>query len=138
MKEPIIEFRDIEQAYDCLREWQERLFLTDWIIKIILETEPIIDDGERQAWQIEYNTATRCAKIYLTPHNDDTASRIKKISHEKTLVHELCHLKLDFACAPHTLEQAWFAKVEHTLIEQFAMSLIMAKYGIGFDWFKNF
>ena len=36
MKSPIMEFQSKEQMYACLKEWQERLFLNDWIIKISL------------------------------------------------------------------------------------------------------
>ncbi len=33
----IVEFKNLSQAYDCLEEWKQTLFLTDWIIKLKFE-----------------------------------------------------------------------------------------------------
>ena len=137
-KKPIMEFENIEQAYECLAEWQTRLFLNDWLIKICLCDEEVHFEGEKQAGIIDFKQSIKTARIDLSPHNEENNSGVLKFCHEKVLVHELMHLKINFACVPSTCEEAYFASAEHALIEQMAKSLVMAKYGLDFSWFKNF
>lgn len=33
MGEPIVEFESEKELFECLKEWQERLFLKHWIIR---------------------------------------------------------------------------------------------------------
>jgi len=80
---------------------------------------------------IENKTAT---VTILDTNKDD---RIFKKCDELTLVHELLHLKLGYMCAPNGLEGALYELHEHSLIYEFSKSLIMAKYGIGLNWFIN-
>lgn len=138
--EPIIEFKDEAQAYECLKEWQSRLFLDDWIIMTTLVGPgEARADGERMQGTNEYQVPNKCALIKIEKLTDDTRKRIVKCSHEVTLVHELLHCKFVFTDGvSNTTEGEFMGALEHQLIEDMAKSLIMAKYGLDFSWFKNF
>lgn len=133
-KEPIIEFKTQEELEASLKEWQERLFLTDWIIRIKF-------DSEIEAFaEVSKVTEVQSAIIYIRPFDEVTSGKNTKYCAEKSLVHELLHLKLDLADFDGNLpiEAVVFLYTQHQKIEQMAKSLIMAKYNLSFDWFKNF
>lgn len=131
--EPIIEFETQEQLEASLREWQERLFLTDWIIRAKF-------DSEINAYaEVSKVTDVQSAIISIRPLDEVTSGRNTKYCAEKSLVHELLHLKLDLADFDNPpIEAVVFSYTQHQKIEQLSKSLIMAKYNIPFDWFKNF
>lgn len=137
-REPIIEFKDEAQAYECLKEWQTRLFLDDWIIKIQLEESPVICDGKECSGMhnSEYSIKTSVISIYQKAFEEN---RITKHTAEHTIIHELLHLKYPMynfeTESPQDIESR---EMTHALIEQMAKSLIMVKYNLTFDWFKNF
>lgn len=136
---PIIEFADEAQANECLKEWQTRLFLTDWIITVELHDLDRMPDGRNLGYCTHYET-TQVAHITIARLTEQQASgELYRPCHERVLIHELMHCKrLSFSSNTETVEQATFYESEHTHIEQMAKSLLMAKYNIGLDWFKNF
>lgn len=132
--EPIREFQNIAEARVCLKEWQARLFLSDWTIKIrLVERDEIPGDNGRNDFQVINQSAT----IRLAIPSDDYKDRIQKFCHEKTLVHELLHCKFNWVVCLDTYEGKYVDEMEHQLLAQMAKSLIMAKYGITADWFSN-
>ena len=137
MKEPVIRFESEGQAVACLKEWQERLFLDDWIIKVKLCRLCDMRDSEN-AGENEYQAGSKRSLIRIATDYDGE-DFIEKICHEKILVHELLHCKYNwvFINAGNYVE-AYFDTADHALLEQMAKSLIMAKYGLAFEWFKNF
>lgn len=137
MMNPIMEFTSTEQAYKCLHEWQERLFLQDWIfkIKLVSPEEMNIEDviGENN-FQIE----NRCGVIKILKP-EFYGDRIIKYCAEETLIHELLHCKYNWVERDYnSIEVAYYDTLEHSLIEQMAKSLLMAKYNLKLDWFRNF
>lgn len=139
MTEPIIEFKYEPQAYECLKEWQSRLFLDDWTIKIHFADKLTDDDtGDELSGQNRFDMINKCCVISLARLDDDKKTRIQKVSHEHVLVHELLHCKQGWLSPPSTFEGKYYYTLEHGLLEQMAKSLIMAKYGLTFDWFRNF
>lgn len=133
--EPVQEFESIEQANEYLREWQHRLFLDDWIIKInFVEANEMPNNAGRNHFCQEKQTSL----ILLTKLTPDTKNRISKIYQEVTLVHELLHLKMNFVENDNTYEGKYLEIKEHQLLDQLSKSLIMAKYNLTYDWFKNF
>lgn len=135
MKEPIQEFESIEQANEYLREWQHRLLLDDWIIKLnFAEPNEMPDYAGYNNFCMEKQSSI----ITIVKLTDDTRNRITKVYQEFTLVHELLHLKLNFVENSDTYEGKYLEIKEHQLLDQLAKSLIMAKYGLSYDWFKNF
>ena len=135
---PIMQFESLEQTYECLKEWQPRLFLEDWTIKINLNVGEV---NSKDCWALnEYIPELKDAVISFAVVSNGDLNRVTKYCAEKILIHELLHLKLRLAegALKEKPEGFFFNSAEHTLIEDLAKSLIMAKYGLTFDFFKNF
>ncbi len=130
---PIMEYKNDKEAIESLKEWQDRLFLNDWIIKIQLV--PLTD----LIGQNTYELSNKASLISIDPYCNKGDMGMTKDPHELILVHELLHLKFTLTDGVNkTTEGLFLSFHEHSLIEQMAKSLIMAKYNIGFNWFKNF
>jgi hypothetical protein len=132
--ESAIEFRSTEEAVECMLWWKRRLYLDDWIIKILLVPRHEI---EGYSGQNHFMHENRCAVIHIAIPDDDMRSRIIKQCHEKTLVHELLHCKYNWMQDDGSYEGKYLDICEHALLEQMARSLIMAKYGVPPEWFSN-
>lgn len=134
---PIMEFTTSEQAYKCLQEWQEILFLQDWTIKLNLVEPEDMNMQEvcgENIFQIETKS---CVIKILKP--EFYGDRIIKYCAEQILIHELLHCKYNWVARDYnSIEVVYFDTLEHALLEQMAKSLLMAKYNLPFDWFKNF
>ena len=136
---PITKFNSDEELQACLEWWQAKLGLQDWIIKGVLSD--MKDDDE---------TAGRCIhipteKVALIKINSNMSfielheHRIMKSPMELTLVHELLHARISVLENKEGTYEAKLAEAfEHTLIEDMAKALIMTKYNIGLDYFRNF
>lgn len=134
---PIMEFTSIEQAYECLQYWQEKLFLQDWTIKLILASP---DDMNLQdvCGENIYQVENHCCVIKIL-RPEYYGDRITKYCAELILIHELLHclynwLERDY----NSIEVAYYDTLEHARLEQMAKSLFMVKYNLKFDWFKSF
>lgn len=138
-KQPVIEFKTQEELDASLAEWQERLFLTDWII--LAELRDVKDMPQPNCMgHCSKIDELKSAQICIRRHTiEDMTGEIIRPCQEKVLVHELLHCKrlIIEADAPDISSLYW-QDGEHAHIEQMAKSLIMAKYGISFDWFKSF
>jgi len=131
-----MEFETQEQAEKCLRKWQARLFLSDWIIVLKLVDSSEMSNA-KHAGEIEPSYENQSAVIYMAKANpDDVRNFIAKIVAEKTLVHELLHCK--YMEPDITQYEAWYTSMrKHQLLEKMAKSLIMAEYGLSYEWFVN-
>jgi hypothetical protein len=134
---PVMDFETVGRARECLSEWQERLFLQDWVIGLDLADELQID-GDDTAGTNEYNTTLKCSVITIRRHKGDESEMSMKVCHEHVLVHELLHLKYNWQECDALYESKYVDACEHALLEQMAKSLIMAKYNLTFGWFRNF
>ena len=85
-----------------------------------------------------YVLEEKACVIVIKQFTDDDTSRIVKVCQEKILVHELLHCKYNFVSSPRSYESVHLDVCEHQYLEQMAKTLMMVKYGIGFEWFKNF
>ena len=130
---PIEEFTSQLMLNVCLDEWKKILFLEDWIIKatIVAPDEFLEEDvcGEN-----EFDQVNKCCVIRIMDKKY-YGNRVMKYCAEKILVHELLHCKYNWLMPPNTLEGKYFDTMEHSLIEQMAKSLIMAKYDLKLDYF---
>lgn len=137
---PIMEFKDIKEAYNCLKAWQERLFLTDWIINLkLISYQDMLKEYGDNAGTVNFNMVNKSSTIYLTIPDEEVKSRIVKYCAEKTLIHELLHLKYNWVVNENdTIPNLYYDTLEHGLIEQMAKSLIMTKYNLTYSWFINF
>ena len=132
-------FADLKEAKMYLREWQERLFLQDWIISLEF------DDSMEPLATICATDSLNVADIKMVSCETygDICKQLK-FCHEKILVHELLHIALRIPSNDEvqdnqvcTHEVIMFDALMHQRVEKMAKSLIMAKYNIGFDWFRN-
>lgn len=135
--EPIIEFKSNAELRECLKYWQNILYLNDWIFDICLEdAENMLIDGKPQAGTNHLDFVHKCSVVKIAKRTETTAIRIVKIPHEAVLVHELLHCKYNWIGGDQYV-QIYVETTEHALLEQMARSLIMAKYGLTPDWFNN-
>lgn len=135
MLEPIIEFETEPEALKCLKEWQHRLYLDSWIIQLKSEyfkDMPEIGKCGYCNFQMENKTAviTLCLR-------DGCDNTVMKFCQELILVHELLHCIYNWVGHNDTYESVFTSTLQHQQIELMARSLIMAKYNIGPEWFKN-
>ena len=130
---PIVRFSNREEGMVCLREWQNLLFLNDWIIDLNLE-----DNWCEHDQNLASNDYQPTLKTSIITMDTKDHYGMMKQPHELVLVHELLHLKFLFSeNAPETTEGGFFGMVEHMVIEEMARSLIMAKYDLTPEWFRN-
>lgn len=140
-KTPIMEFDNQEHLQSCIEEWKKILFLQDWTIKGILVDPPLVDEdsGDELCGLNSFQVVNKCSAIHIVRPTDDIKSRIVKYCAEENLVHELLHCKYNWTQKEaNSIEYAYYDTLEHSLIEQMAKSLIMAKYNLQFEWFQNF
>lgn len=138
-REPIKDFRDEQELKNCLREWQRILYLDDWVIQAHLIDHTSLEEmsGEELQGRNEFDIINKSAIIYVIKADDYTNSFILKYCAEKVLVHELLHCKYNWLSPTDTVEGKYFDTLEHQLLEDMAKSLILARYNITKDWFRN-
>ena len=106
-----------------LKEWTKRLGLQDWRIKLCTNCKP--DDMILQdvAGCTEWSESIKTAKIQILDP-EYYGKRIVPFDFEKTLVHELLHLK---TCLISDGVDDLQERVMHQLIDDLARALIDAK-----------
>lgn len=133
--EPIIEFKSNAELRECLKYWQNILYLNDWVISASLVDASELPDVQGDV------TICRCHKsavIRIVRLSEDMKGRIVKTYHEVALLHELMHCKTAYLMdETDTYEGRTVECENHTLTEMMARSLIMAKYGLTPEWFNN-
>ncbi len=136
--EPIIEFQTQAELDACLAYWQECLFLSSWIIKA--ELCDVHELSNNQACgECESTPTASTAMIRVLRKEQYPADALEKYCAEQTLVHELLHCKyITIEDSDKSIESCFYDNAQHSLLEQMAKSLIMAKYNLPFSWFKNF
>ena len=114
----------MDKSYkSLLNEWQKRLSLQDWTIKLYTECTPddmSIDDSSGCVhWQ--ESTKTACIQILDPKFYGD---RVVPFDLEKTLVHELMHLKM---CMLYKKDGSLRERIVHQLIDDLSRALVDAK-----------
>lgn len=105
-----------------LKEWQERLGLTDWVIKLSSDVHNM-PEGDC-CGHTDWNETVKAAHIFLL-HPDEYGDRVVEYDQEKTLVHELLHIKFTFL---HNMEHEDLqGRILHQLIDDLARILVDAK-----------
>jgi hypothetical protein len=137
--EPVVKFEDLEEAYGCLEYWKKKLFLTDWTIKLNLVEGTLKMEDDREAeGKNNYVFMRKASLITLGLVTEDREEYVERMSQEQALVHELLHLKYNWQIIENDHTGRFYDEMEHQLLEEMAKSLIMVKYSLDFDWFKNF
>ena len=106
-----------------LKEWQHRLGLDDW--KIVLKEDCSPNDMvlEDVVGETSFEEVNRCAVIRIITEKD-YGNRIIPFNFEKTLIHELLHLKF---CLLSESGNDLQNRIVHQLIEDMAKALVDAK-----------
>ena len=106
-----------------LKEWQHRLGLDDW--KIVLKEDCSPNDMVLKdvVGETEFEEVNKCAVIRIITEKD-YGDRIVSFNFEKTLIHELLHLKF---CLLGESGNDLQNRIVHQLIEDMAKALVDAK-----------
>ena len=106
-----------------LREWQRRLGLHDWVIKLVYNCKSEDMTLDNCTGCTEWTEPIKTARIeILSPK--EYGSRLLPYDFEKTLVHELLHLKL---CLVSDNVPDLQARYMHQIIDDLARALVDAK-----------
>lgn len=106
-----------------LEEWQNRLGLTEWRIMLSDKMNPADMMMEGVAGCTEWTECNKTARIEIEDP-EEYGERIVSFDYEKTLVHELLHLKLSLLSDDVPELQA---RVAHQLIDDLARAFVDAK-----------
>lgn len=138
-KELVMYFKTEEEAEECLKEWQERLSLSNWIFKVnLVDPDGFKYPGEEKLGECIFNMCHSAAIINILKPEYIPKDAIIKCPHEQTLIHEMLHCKMNFVETDTTFYTAnYFEIKEHQLLEELAKALFMAKYQLELSWFKN-
>jgi len=108
---------------EIMKEWQNRLGLQDWRIKLNLDCAPHeMPDVEYQGCST-YEESTKTARIDIIDPKY-YGDRVVPFDREKTLVHELMHLKL---CLLDTNDNDLQNRLVHQIVDDMARALVDAK-----------
>lgn len=113
----------MDNNIELLEEWQERLFLQAW--RIVLRPKCKPDDMDlRDCWGCtEWTEESKTARIDIVDP-DCLSEKIIPFDFEKTLVHELLHLKF---CLLSNETDSMSDRYVHQIIDEMARSLVDAK-----------
>ena len=112
-----------EEGKKLLAEWQDRLELTEWRIKLVDNCEPENMTLEGCAGCTDWSESIKTARIEIIDPKYYGA-RIVPFDYEKTLVHELLHLK---TCLVSDQVNDLQARYMHQMIDDLARAFVDAK-----------
>lgn len=112
-----------EKGNALLAEWKERLGLTEWRINLVDNCEPGDMTLEGCAGCTDWNEAIKAAQIEILDPKF-YGKRIVPFDYEKTLVHELLHLK---TCLVSDGVDDLQARYMHQMIDDLARAFVDAK-----------
>ena len=115
------------EAKNLLKEWQNRLSMQDWRIALYVDCMPdemhVDDSSGCVSWQ--ESTKTACIQILDQKYYGE---RVVPFDFEKTLVHELMHLKM---CMMYKREGSMRERLAHQVIDGIARALVDANRAGG-------
>lgn len=106
-----------------MQEWINRLKLNDWVIKVNFNCSPNDMVLKDVCGETEWDEVSKCARINIIGEKD-YGKRIISFDEEKTLVHELLHLKFSLLGENENELQN---RLVHQLIDDLAKALVEAK-----------
>lgn len=137
---PIEVFESQEQLDKCLKWWQDKLLLNNWIIKarIVSQSEMEFEEDQGEnSFVLERQTAI--IRILRKEDMDPkyVASQTLRHCDEQILVHELLHCLYGWVGADDkkVYEMVYYEEMEHQKLDNMAKSLIMVKYDLPLDYF---
>lgn len=111
-----------EKLQELMREWVARLGLQNWKILLLTKCKPVEMTDQDTDGCVDYAESSRTARIELVDPGS-YGERVIPYDEEKTLVHELMHLKMSlfFEADP------WMERVAHLILNDLAEALVEAK-----------
>ena len=109
-----------------LAEWKERLGLQEWRIKLLTDCAPEDMSIESSAGCTDWSEAIKTARIEILSEQY-YGDRVIPFDFEKTLVHELLHLKFSLISTHVDDLQARYV---HQIIDDLARAFVNAKRGV--------
>lgn len=117
-------------ADEILEEWQERLGLQDWIITLRYNCKFEDLETEGTCGETKWTNSIKAATIKIISEEEYGDDRSLDFDFEKTLVHELLHIKLGIIdIMDGSYESKVVDELRHQLVDDLARALIMAKRG---------
>lgn len=140
---PVKVFSNRDEAYACLDYWLEKLYLTDWSIKLkfVRISEPPLND--EQSGNVHRVFEQKAAIITLPLPDEDFLDTcrcsVAKVTHEQSLLHELLHLKEDPVqfIEDGDYTAGFYNRHKHSEVEMMARTLLMVKYNLPPSYFNN-
>ncbi|MCQ2439464.1 MAG: hypothetical protein MJ074_06855 [Oscillospiraceae bacterium] len=105
---------------ELLEKWKTKLGLQDWTIRLKTNCDPEYMTVKDVAGCAEWSEAIKTARIEIIDP-DCYGDRIVPFNFEKTLVHELLHLKMSFWCQN---EDRIEDRVMHQIIDDLARAFV--------------
>ena len=105
---------------ELLEKWKRRLGLRDWTIKLCVNCKPEEMMMSGVAGCTEWSEACKTARIEIIDP-EYYGERIVPFNLEKTLIHELLHLKMSFWCQN---EDNVEDRVMHQIIDDLARAFV--------------
>lgn len=106
-----------------LQEWKHRLGLDDWTIVLYDNVSPMDMESQSATGEVNYDELHKCASICIIDKKY-YGKRLIPMDKEKTLVHELLHIKFWFLDKGESLLQN---RMVHNLIDEMAVALVETK-----------
>ena len=113
----------LKMQEELLSEWKNRLGLQDWAIKLVGCCAPDEIGYDDCVGHTDWTETSKAAKIWILDPKY-YGQRIRPFDWEKTLVHELLHLKM---CLLATDVPDLQERVAHILIDDLARAFVDAK-----------
>lgn len=111
-----------------LNEWQERLGLQDWAIVLRYNCKFSDLDTEDSIGETLWSNTIKNATIRIVSKEEYGNDRTLPFDFEKTLVHELLHIKFGLIDIMNSgYESKVVDELRHQLIDDLARALVMAK-----------
>ena len=106
-----------------LKEWQKRLGLQDWRVKLMVDCKPAEMSVDESSGCVSWQESTKTALIQIVDPKY-YGDRVVAFDFEKTLVHELLHLKF---CLLYDEDGELRERVVHQCVDDMARALVEAK-----------
>ena len=113
----------MSEGQQLLKEWQSRLGLQEWRIRLVEGCKQDEMSISGCSGCTEWTECNKTARIEMIDP-DDYGKRIVPLDYEKTLVHELLHLKL---CLVSDQVDDLQARYMHQIIDDLARAFVDAK-----------
>ena len=113
----------MDKEQNLLVEWQNRLGLQDWRIKLVPNCKPDEMILENCAGCTDWSESNKTARIEILDPQC-YGDRIVPFDFEKTLVHELLHLK---TCLVSDMVDPLQVRYMHQMIDDLARAFVDAK-----------